>query len=240
MTFHNTYKLDSIDSIDSIDNIDSNNDNSINDDDRMDDDRLDNNSPFYNNPFVNPFTIQSNNNLNNSPIINSFDMYKKKINNEFKYYIMNKFKDNNIYNIVNGKFLFKLRKLGNIKTFYDKIINPAKKLINSLEYYIHKNKLAVLIDKIILLMSDKGYFFDFDNYEYNLFELEQNLENNDINHYINHDINAILQEHIIPSLNNLYFIKIYNNKNKNIIDNNSFYKISMLLLHNNIILQYIS
>jgi hypothetical protein len=122
------------------------------------------NPNFITNPFANPFVNYFNNNFN--------DILKTQINKEFRNYIINNFKDKNIYSINDGKLSFKLKKIGNIKVLIDKIINPNKKFLNSLKYQIHKSQLIILIDNIIILMSNKGYSFEFDNYEYILYELE--------------------------------------------------------------------
>ena len=119
---------------------------------------------FIANPFANPFVNYFNNNFN--------DILKTQINKKFRDYVINNFKDKNIYNINDGKLSFKLKKIGNIKVLIDKIVNPNKNFLNSLKYQIHKSQLIILIDNIIILMSNKGYSFEFDNYEYILYELE--------------------------------------------------------------------
>ena len=184
------------------------------------------------NPVVNPnlvSIINTNTNTNTNTIekplvnnsINYFnnnfsDILKTQINKEFRDYIVNNFKDKNIYSINDGKLSFKLKKIGNIKVLIDKIVNPNKKFFNSLKYQIHKSQLIILIDNIIILMSNKGYSFEFDNYEYILYELE---------HYNFID-------------NELCFIKIKNKKNL-ILDYKNITK-SMWLFHKDILYEYIN
>jgi len=118
------------------------------------------NPNFIENPFANTFANYYR------------DTYKTQLNKEFRDYIVNNFKDKNIYSINDGKLVFKLKKICNIKILFDKIINPNKNFFNSLKYQIHKSQIIILIDNIIILMSNKGYTFEFDNYEYILYELE--------------------------------------------------------------------
>ena len=172
---------------------------------------------YINNPFNNQITNQLNGLfINQNYFDNSYDIYKKKVNKEFKDYIINIFKDHINY-IFKGQFILKLKKICNIKNIFIKIFNPKISLINNLNYNIHKNQISILIDNFMLVMKNKGYhYFEFDNYEYILYEL---LNNNIVN----------------IDNNYMYFIKIYNKKNN--IDYTN--KKSTWLFHKDTMYEYI-
>jgi len=173
----------------------------------------------FNNPLMNPLMNQFNNPLmNENNFDNSYDTYKKKVNKEFKDYIINIFKDYINY-IFQGQFMLKLKKICNIKQIFIKILNPKISLINNLFYKIHKKHIAILIDNFMLVMKNKGYhYFDFDNCEYILYELvNNNIDNNDYNY--------------------MYFIKIYNKKNNFNIDH--YTKKSTWLFNKDTMYEYI-
>lgn len=183
------------------------------------------NNPFnnplmnpFNNPFNNPLMNPFNNPLmNENNFVNSYDTYKKKVNKEFRDYIMNIFKDHINY-IFEGQFMLKLKKICNIKQIFIKILNPKISLINNLFYKIHKKHIAILIDNFMLVMKNKGYhYFDFDNCEYILYEL------------VNDNIDY----------NYMYFIKIYNKKNNFKIDIDNYTKKSTWLFHKDTMYEYI-
>jgi hypothetical protein len=194
-------------------------------------DIINSNNIIYDNPFNNP---------NDNPFI----MYKKKTNKEFRDYILNNLKDKNIYDIIDGQLIFKLRRIGNIKSIVNKIVNPKDIFLHNLNYKIHKNKIATLIDDFLELMTDKGYYFDFDNYYYQLFERDTEI--------------PLLKggssrEPLFPS-QVPFFVKIYkykkivddsnnintNNTNNNTTNNNTtLIRISLWLFHNNIMHEYI-
>jgi len=154
---------------------------------------------------------------------NHSNIYKNKINCEFRNYIINNFNNKCIYNKSKERISFKLSKISNITNIISKIENDDKtnnkkhnktnnKIQNKthnkkLEYKMHQYNLIDLIDKIMILMSNKNYYFNFNAFDYQLYELE-----NDI------------------SIDKIYFIKIKIKHN--------LCKKSTLLFHKDIILEY--
>ena len=138
----------------------------------------------------------------------------------------NKNNDNSNSNNDNA-FLF--NKIKNIKQH----IKQHNKLYNSLEYTIHKNKTLVMLEKIFLLLLNKGYTYDFNNYDYILYEKNTSIPIQHINNNINNNINDI------PKC--LYFIKIKYKKNI-IIDNkyNNEFEITKIIFifHNEMMFEY--
>jgi len=196
-------------------------------------DIINSNNIIYDNPF-------------NNPNDNSFIMYKKKSNREFREYILNNLKDKNVYDIIDGQLIFKLRRIGNIKSIVNKIVNPKDIFLHNLKYKIHKNKISTLIDDFLVLMTDKGYYFDFDNYYYQLFEQDTEiplLKGGSSHGLCLEQSRAYAREPLVPS-QVPFFIKIY--KYKKIVDNNitnniitTLSRISLWLFHNNIMHEYI-
>ena len=103
---------------------------------------------------------------------NDYNECREFINKEFTKYIMDNL--NKFYNVINGKMLFKLQKIGSITTLFNKIEKPKKKLIFNLQYQLHNNVIILLLENLILLISNRGLFFDFNNYDYILFDILNN------------------------------------------------------------------
>lgn len=133
--------------------------------------------------------------------------------------------NDNYNNNDNDKNAFLFNKMKNI--------NQHNKLHNSLEYIIHKNKTLVMLDKIYLLLLNKGYTYDFNNYDYVLYEKNTSIQLNNINDIINNNTNDIAKS--------LYFIKIKYKKNI-IIDNkykNEFEITKIIFIfHNELMFEY--
>jgi len=140
----------------------------------------------------------------------------------------NKNNDSNDNDNKNNDNAFLFNKIKNIKQH----IKQHNKLYNSLEYTIHKNKTLVMLEKIFLLLLNKGYTYDFNNYDYILYEKNTSIPNQRINNNIN-NINDI------PKY--LYFIKIKYKKNI-IIDNkyNNEFEITKIIFifHNEMMFEY--
>ena len=154
---------------------------------------------------------------------------KEEINIEFSNYIFNNCK----YLLSNDhkKIIFNLRRIGNVNNILNNLENISKKIFKSLEYKIHRNKMINILNKFIFLMLNKGFFCDFINYNFILYE----LKNNNIN--INSDDNNEEDE---EDEDEIYFIKmkyiININVNENIVKNNIKSEgktYIMFILHNN-------
>jgi hypothetical protein len=203
---------------------------------------------FYN-PFYNSCSL----------FINKYDLYKNKTNREFRNYIINNFNIKCIFTS-NGKISVKLTKICNIKI----ILNNIKKTnnyFNDIEYYLHKKKISKLIDKILLIMSYKAYYFDFNENEYELYELDDEFDNQIYNES-DDDFDKFLKSKIDTTkdqdqdqdknqdqdqdqnknqdllIDKIYFIKIKNKKNL-LLDYKNITK-SMWLFHKDILYEYIS
>ena len=106
---------------------------------------------------------------------------------------INNFNDECIYNKSKGRISFKLNKISNITSIISKIENDEKNIksyTKKLEYKIHKNKIIDLNDKFTKLMSNNNYYFNFNAFDYQLYELEKD-----------------------NSIDKIYFIKIKNKTN---------------------------
>ena len=180
---------------------------------------------------------------NSSVFINQYDLYKNKTNREFRNYIINNFNEKCIFNS-NGKVSLKLTKICNIQILINKI-KKKNNYFNDLEYFIHKKKLSKFIDKILLIMSYKAYYFDFNENEYELYELDDEFDNENYNES-DDELDKILKSKINKAkdqakdilIDKIYFIKIKNKKNL-ILDYKNITK-SMWLFHKDILYEYIS
>lgn len=166
---------------------------------------------IYNDNYDNNDNNDKNNNENYDKYLNTkpSEISKIKINSKFRNYIETNFKDKCIYS--KNCISFKLSKISNIKTICDKLKNFNKNFVYNLQYKMHQKQMLELIDRITLLMTTKFYFFNFDVFNYELYELENDNSNDN-------------------SLDKIYFIKIKKIK---------LSKIFTILFHKEIILEYI-
>ena len=161
----------------------------------------------------------TNTNINTTNTDN-YIIYKQITNKNFTDYLIYNFKELGIYKIINDKIIFKFKKIGNCKKLFDKIHSKKKQFINNLQYHIHIIKIIKILDKILLLMAPKGFYFDFNEYNYQLYEYT--ISNNSLINNSNNDL-----------INIIYFIKI----KKNIMMLHSYSTI--WLFHNDYMFEYI-
>ena len=108
---------------------------------------------------------------------------KKNINNEFASYISQNrdYLNNQIYyDIKTSQLIFKLSPICNINIIYNKLVSTCSNLPQRLEYKIHNGKMLIMLDKFLSIMMSKYICFEFDKYEYKLYELK---EDNAISYY---------------------------------------------------------
>jgi hypothetical protein len=96
---------------------------------------------------------------------------------EFSNYIFNHCKYLLSYD--NKKIIFDLQRIGNINTILKNLENINKKIFKKLEYKLYRNKMLAILDKFISLMMDKGFYCDFLNYNYILYDLKDNAISKD-------------------------------------------------------------
>ena len=184
----------------------------------------------------NYISINENNNKNMKIILKKS---KDEINIKFSDYIFKNCKY--LISNDNKKIIFNLQKIGNIHNILNNLYNIKKNIFKNLEYKIHRIKMLIVLDKFIFLMLNKGFFCDFVNYNYVLYELKDNInininQNNDSNcdnsncDSSNCDSSSSGEE--------IYFIKMkyITNINENIIKNNTKTEGKthiLFILHNN-------
>jgi hypothetical protein len=165
--------------------------------------------------------------------INTKKKSKEEINIEFSNYIFKNCK----YLLSNDhkKIIFNLERIGNINKILNNLENINKKIFKSLEYKIHRNKMIDILNKFIFLMLNKGFFCDFINYNFVLYELkDKNIKiNNDGNNEEDEK-----DEEDEEDEDEIYFIKMkyITNINKNLNKNNIKSEgktYIMFILHNN-------
>jgi hypothetical protein len=172
--------------------------------------------------------------------INTKKKSKEDINIEFSNYIFKNCK----YLLSNDhkKIIFNLQRIGNINKIFNNLENINKKIFKSLEYKIYRNKMIDILNKFIFLMLNKGFFCDFVNYNFILYELKS--KNIKINSDDKSNNNSKDNSDNNNNEDEIYFIKmkyITNvNINENIIKNLNKNNIKsegktyiMFILHNN-------
>ena len=153
------------------------------------------------------------------------------VNLEFVNYVKNNLQNKNLYDSTNRQFLFNLRYNCNISILYEKQLNTQKKLYNSLEYKLNTNKIFCILDMFLLLIINKGYVYDFCNYDYLLYSFIDK-KSNLLENLDNKTINNKEQE--------LYFIKTKLKKNivLNFVHEPMIDISKMFIIHNNNIFEY--
>jgi hypothetical protein len=184
----------------------------------------------------NYISINENNNKNMKIILKKS---KDEINIKFSDYIFKNCKY--LISNDNKKIIFNLQKIGNIHNILNNLYNIKKNIFKNLEYKIHRIKMLIVLDKFIFLMLNKGFFCDFVNYNYVLYELKDNIN---ININQNNDSNCDSSNcdssncDSSSSDEEIYFIKMkyITNINENIIKNNTKTEGKthiLFILHNN-------
>ena len=188
----------------------------------------------------NYISINENNNKNMKIILKKS---KDEINIKFSDYIFKNCKY--LISSDNKKIIFNLQKIGNIHNILNNLYNIKKNIFKNLEYKIHRIKMLIVLDKFIFLMLNKGFFCDFVNYNYVLYELKDNIN---ININQNNDSNCDSSNYDSSNCDNnsgdsssgeeIYFIKMkyITNVNENIIKNNTKTEGKthiLFILHNN-------
>ena len=191
----------------------------------------------------NYISINENNNKNMKIILKKS---KDEINIKFSDYIFKNCKY--LISSDNKKIIFNLQKIGNIHNILNNLYNIKKNIFKNLEYKIHRIKMLIVLDKFIFLMLNKGFFCDFVNYNYVLYELKDNIN---ININQNNDSNCDSSNYDSSNCDNnsgdsssgeeIYFIKMkyITNVNENIIKNNTKTEGKthiLFILHNNILI----
>ena len=64
-----------------------------------------------------------------------------------------------------------IEKIGNIELLYKNYNNLNKKIANYLIFFIRKNHICNLLDHLYYILDLKGYYFDFINYDYELYKI---------------------------------------------------------------------
>ena len=182
---------------------------------------------FYNNQIIyETINLNNNNNTNENYFTNIYTKSKNAINIEFFNYIIKNCKYLISYD--NKKIIFNLQRIGNIKNILNNIQNIKKRIFNNLEYKIHKEKMFMILDRFRFLMMNNGYYFEFDNYKYILYDFKNN-KNTEIEKINNKD--------------KIYFIKmksIIDNTNRNNHNSNSEGETHiMFICHNDKLLYYL-
>ena len=173
--------------------------------------------------------------------INTKKKSKEDINIEFSNYIFKNCK----YLLSNDhkKIIFNLQRIGNINKILNNLENINKKIFKSLEYKIHRNKMIDILNKFIVLMLNKGFFCDFVNYNFILYDLKaKNIKINSVNDsndksnensYNTNDFDSDNEE--IYFIKMKYIININENLNKHNIKSEGKTYIMFILHNNNII-----
>jgi len=187
-------------------------------------------------------TNSNTNNNKNMQII--LKKSKDEINIEFTNYIFKNCKY--LISSDNKKIIFNLQKIGNIHNILNNLYNIKKNIFKKLEYKIHRIKMLIVLDKFIFLMLNKGFFCNFANYNYVLYELKDNInininQNNDSNCNNSNCDNSNCDNKCNTtdnSVEEIYFIKMkyITNVNENMIKNNSKTEGKthiLFILHNN-------
>jgi len=102
------------------------------------------------------------------------------INNENNmiHTIDNKIKNININTQINKNYepivkydTILIEKIGNIELLYKNYNNLNKKIANHLLFYIRKNEILNLLERLYYIIDLKGYYFDFISYDYELYKI---------------------------------------------------------------------
>ena len=177
--------------------------------------------------FINNYNNFNYNSINLNFLQNIPSQIKKEINIEFTKYIFTYCKFLISYDT--KKIKFNLQRIGNIKNILDNLQNTKKKINKQLEYNIHKKKIFMILDEFLFLMINKGYRYDYINYNYILYELKDNkntFENTSDENNENEENNK-----------NIYFMKMKSNINENKINCEGKTYI-IFILHRNKLLHY--
>jgi hypothetical protein len=179
---------------------------------------------------------KTNDNYTNSNVINIYDNFfdnqiiyenetcftniytklKNEINIEFSTYIIKNCKYLISYD--NKKIIFSLQRIGNIKNILNNLQNINKRIFNNLEYKIHKEKMFMILDRFRFLMMNKGYYFDFNKYNYILYDFKNNKNTENQNTNNKEEIYFIKMKSIIVNTHNnnsegkTYIMFIYHNE----------------------------
>ena len=65
----------------------------------------------------------------------------------------------------------KLERIGNIEILYKNFINTNKKIVKHLRYLIYKLDILLIIETCHCILNNKGFVFDFINYNYDLYNV---------------------------------------------------------------------
>ena len=216
------------------------------------DDKIDNEIDNEENKYIENAENEFNNETNNKNIKNDFNInninnindeylvkYKQKLNMEFTDYVLKNLNHMYLYNEYKKKIRFNLQKLGNIQIIYNNLQNSKKKISKKLEYNIHKRKMLTILDNFTLLMINKGYIYDFDRFEYIMYELKK-FDNFRLKDKTDNNINIDEIYFIKMKLKNQTQTNITNIINDNKYENTIKYKtLTMFILHDDKLFYYL-